>query len=88
MKHLAGTGPGSTKRLPGIGLVFVTGHTGCYPKSGFAAAGARSFEAPNPSPAENAAAWMAQAPRAGVIGKVHVKVRCADSRNDPRHWYD
>ena len=62
----------------GIELVFVLGHPEYYPKYG--------FEAPYPIPEEHANAWMVQELRAGVIGRVSGKIRCADMLNKPQHW--
>lgn len=70
----------------GVQLVFVLGHPGYYPRYGFDPAGERGFEAPHPIPDEQAAAWMVQALRPGVIGAVSGQVVCADTLNDPRHW--
>ncbi|MFH1982916.1 MAG: N-acetyltransferase [Pseudomonadota bacterium] len=70
----------------GVDLVFVLGHPGYYPRYGFRPAGVQGFEAPYPIPEVHADAWMVQALRPGVIGKVAGKVRCADMLNKPEHW--
>jgi len=72
----------------GVGLVFVLGHPGYYPKYGFVAAGTRGFEAPYPIPPEHADAWMVQDLKPGIIGSVLGKVECADTLNDPKHWQE
>lgn len=70
----------------GSDLVFVLGHPGYYPRHGFRPAGVLGFEAPYPIPEEDAAAWMVQELRPGVIGRVSGKVQCADVLNRPEHW--
>jgi predicted N-acetyltransferase YhbS len=70
----------------GVDLVFVLGHPSYYPRHGFSPAGTLGFEAPYPIPAERANAWMVQALRPGVVGRVRGRVTCADALNDPKHW--
>ena len=70
----------------GVGLVFVLGHPGYYPKYGFVPAGTRGFEAPYSIPPEHADAWMVQELQPGMIGSVLGQVECADTLNDPKHW--
>ncbi len=70
----------------GVGLVFVLGHPGYYPRYGFEPAGCLGFKAPYPIPARDADAWMVQALRPGVLGKVQGKVICADALDQPEHW--
>lgn len=70
----------------GVGLVFVLGHPGYYPKYGFVPAGPQGFEAPYPIPPENAEAWMVQELQPGMLGSVLGQVECADALNDPKHW--
>lgn len=72
----------------GVGLVFVLGHPGYYPKHGFVPAGSRGFEAPYPIPPEHADAWMVQELQPGLMGNVRGQVECADSLNDPKHWQE
>ncbi|MCP4693940.1 MAG: N-acetyltransferase [Desulfobacterales bacterium] len=67
-------------------LVFVLGHPGYYPKFGFKPAGAVGFEAPYPIPEKDAAAWMVQELRPGVIGSLSGKIICADALHQPEHW--
>lgn len=69
-----------------IDLVFVLGHPAYYPRFGFRPAGSRGLEAPYPVPEKDAAAWMVQELRPGVIGNVNGKILCADSLNEPEHW--
>lgn len=70
----------------GVGLVFVLGHPGYYPRFGFVVAGEAGYEAPHPIAPENAGAWMVRELHPGVIGEVHAKVICADAIADPRYW--
>jgi putative acetyltransferase len=76
------------RRLSGAGvdLVFVLGHPNYYPRLGFSEAGVLGLEAPYPIAPRNAGAWMVQALRAGVLGTVKGKVRCAKALDDPRYW--
>lgn len=69
-------------------LVFVLGHPGYYPRSGFQPAGTLGYEAPYPIPDEHADAWMVQALRPGVIGTVSGTVRCAMALRDPKYWQE
>lgn len=73
-------------RASGVELVFVLGHPDYYPRSGFVPAGALGFEAPYPIPEEHAGAWMVQALRNGVLGRVTGKIQCATALNRPEHW--
>ena len=75
-------------KAAGVGLVFVLGHPGYYPRYGFTPAGCLGFDAPYPIPAEHADAWMVQALEPGLIGPVRGQVRCADALGDPRHWQE
>jgi predicted N-acetyltransferase YhbS len=70
----------------GVDLVFVLGHPDFYPRCGFMPAGVLGFEAPYPIPEEHAGAWMVQALKDGVIGRVKGKVQCADVLDQPQHW--
>jgi putative acetyltransferase len=70
----------------GVALVFVLGHPDYYPCSGFTPAGVLGFEAPYPIPEEHAGAWMVQALKEGVIGRVKGKVRCSEVLDQPQHW--
>ncbi|THB75191.1 MAG: N-acetyltransferase [Desulfobacteraceae bacterium] len=70
----------------GVDLVFVLGHPGYYPRTGFTPAGVHGFEAPYPIPEEHAGAWMVQELSSGVIGRVKGTVACADVLNQPQHW--
>lgn len=72
----------------GVGLVFVLGHPGYYPRSGFEPAGARGFTAPYPIPAEHAAAWMVRAVRPGLLGQVTGQVRCAAALDHRDLWLE
>ena len=70
----------------GVELVFVLGHPEYYPRYGFKPAGALGFEAPYPIHDEHTNAWMVQALRPGVLGRVSGRVICADALNHPEHW--
>ncbi|MCW3983439.1 MAG: N-acetyltransferase [Candidatus Bathyarchaeota archaeon] len=65
----------------GTDLVFVLGHIAYYPKFGFTPASKLGFEPTYPLPAEVADAWMVQALRPGVIGKVSGRVLGSDTMN-------
>jgi len=69
-----------------VALVFVLGHPDYYPRSGFTPAGVLGFEAPYPIPEEHAGAWMVQALKEGVIGRVKGKVQCSKVLDQPQHW--
>jgi putative acetyltransferase len=70
----------------GVALVFVLGHPGYYPRYGFVPAGNLGLDAPYPIPPEHADAWMVQALRPGLLGRVQGQVACAEALDDPRHW--
>lgn len=70
----------------GVALVFVLGHPDYYPRCGFTTAGVLGFEAPYPIPDEHAGAWMVQALKEGIIGRVKGKVQCSEVLNRPQHW--
>lgn len=72
----------------GVALVFVLGHPSYYPRFGFQTAGVLGFEAPYAIPADHAEAWMVQALRAGVIGRVTGTVQCSEVLNQPQHWQE
>lgn len=72
----------------GVKLVFVLGHPGYYPHSGFIPAGVFGYEAPYPIPKEHAGAWMVQELCPGFIGSVKGKVQCSDVLNQPEHWQE
>ncbi|MFZ5819935.1 MAG: GNAT family N-acetyltransferase [Chloroflexota bacterium] len=71
-----------------VGLVFVLGHPGYYPRHGFSPAGMQGFDAPYPIPPGDADAWMVQELRPGIIGRVSGRVACARALDDPRHWQE
>jgi len=73
-------------REAGVDLVFVLGHPDYYPRCGFMPAGVLGFEAPYPIPEEHAGAWMVQALKDSVIGRVKGKVLCAEVLDQPQHW--
>jgi putative acetyltransferase len=70
----------------GVGLVFVVGHPGYYPRYGFTQAGKLGFETPYPMSQEHADAWMVKALRPDIIGSVTGKVVCCDTLNKPELW--
>lgn len=68
----------------GIGLVFVLGHPGYYPRLGFTPATPLGLHAPYPiTPAE---AWMVLETRPHLLGSVRGVVRCADVMMQPEMW--
>jgi len=70
----------------GIGLVFVLGHIGYYPRVGFAPASPLGLEAPYPIDPAVADAWMVLETRPGMLGVVRGTVRCADAMMHPEMW--
>ena len=70
----------------GVDLVFVVGHSGYYPRHGFAQADKLGFETPFPIPKEHADAWMVCALHRGLIGSVSGKVVCCNTLNKPKLW--
>jgi predicted N-acetyltransferase YhbS len=72
----------------GVGLVFVLGHPGYYPKYEFRPAGVFGFEAPYPIPSVHADAWMVQELQPGVIGNVQGTIQCAEVLDEPQHWQE
>jgi predicted N-acetyltransferase YhbS len=72
----------------GTGLVFVLGHPDYYPRHGFAPAGAQGLEAPYRILPKNAGAWMVQALRPGIIGRVAGVVRCAKALDQEVYWVE
>ena len=72
----------------GVDLVFVLGHPGYYPKSGFQTAGVLGFAAPYPIPSEHADAWMVQELKTGIIGNIQGRVQCSEILDQPQHWQE
>lgn len=93
-RELQGKGIGGSLIMEGlkqlaesrVGLVFVLGHPGYYPKYGFRPAGVLGFEAPYPIPSVHADAWMVQELQPGVIGNVQGRIQCAEVLDEPQHW--
>ncbi|MCL7750131.1 N-acetyltransferase [Guyparkeria hydrothermalis] len=71
-----------------VGLVFVLGHPGYYPRSGFEPAGRHGLSAPYPIPDEHAAAWMVKVLRSGLLGQVTGRVRCAAALDHGDLWVE
>lgn len=71
-----------------LGLVFVLGHPGYYPRSGFEPAGVHGLNAPYPIPEAHAAAWMVKALRSDLLGQVTGRVRCAAALNHGDLWVE
>jgi putative acetyltransferase len=69
-----------------VDLVFVLGHPGYYPRYGFEPAGRLGLEAPYPIPEKDAGAWMVQALKPGLLGKVSGTLTCCDMLSKPQHW--
>ncbi len=72
----------------GVDLVFVLGHSGCYPRYGFKPAGKLGFDTPYPIPEKDADAWMVLPLRPGAIGEFSGRVVCADKLNRPEYWLE
>ena len=70
----------------GTDLVFVLGHPDYYPRHGFQPAGRQGLDAPYPIAEKDAAAWMVQALRPGLLGSVCGEVNCADMFKRPEYW--
>lgn len=75
-------------KATGVELVFVLGHPGYYPKSGFSPAGIRGFDAPYPIPPENSGAWMVKELQPGIVERVSGQVICAEALDDPKYWLE
>lgn len=71
-----------------VGLVFVLGHPGYYPRHGFAPAGEQGYEAPYPIAPANAEAWMVQPLRPGALDHTRGRVRCARSLAQEKYWVE
>ena len=70
----------------GIDVVFVLGHIEYYPKYGFIPAAKYGFEPTYPIPEEVADAWMVQALKPNILGKISGKVLGSNSMNRPENW--
>jgi putative acetyltransferase len=71
----------------GAELVFVVGHPNYYPRFGFVPAQKLGFDPTYPIPKEDSDAWMVNALRPNVIGKVGGRVICCDTLNKPELWH-
>ncbi len=71
----------------GVGLVVLLGHPTYYPRFGFKPGFKLGFEPTYPIPAEVADAWMVQALKPDIIGKVTGRVICCDAMNKPEIWH-
>ena len=67
-------------------LIVVLGHPAYYPKFGFKPALELGFEPTYPIPAKVADAWMVQALKPNIIGRVSGRVICCDAMNKPEIW--
>ena len=72
----------------GVGLVFVLGHIGYYPRLGFAPASPLGLAAPYPIDPKVADAWMVLETKPGLLGKVRGTVICADALMHPEMWVE
>ena len=70
----------------GIDLVFVLGHPGYYPRSGFTPAGPFGLRAPYDLPEEAQEAWMVAELTPGCLGTVRGRVRCGEALMHLRYW--
>lgn len=73
-------------RAESVGLVFVLGHPGYYPKFGFQPAAALGLDAPYPIEEKNAEAWMVQELNPGFLGRVSGTVQCSAALTKPELW--
>ncbi len=69
-----------------VDLVVLLGHPAYYPRFGFKPAFGFGFEPTYPIPAQVADAWMVQALKPNVIGRVAGRVVCCDAMNRPEIW--
>jgi putative acetyltransferase len=69
-----------------VDLIVLLGHPAYYPKFGFTPAFKLGLEPTYPIPVEFADAWMAQALKPNIIGKISGKVICCDAMNKPEIW--
>ncbi len=69
-----------------VDLVVLLGHPTYYPKFGFRPAFKLGLEPTYPIPSEVADAWMVQALKPNVLGRVSGKVICCDAMNKPEIW--
>ena len=69
-----------------VGLVFVLGHTGYYPRAGFRPALPLGLRPPYDIDPAVADAWMVRATRPGLLGAVQGTVRCAAALMRPELW--
>ena len=70
----------------GVGLVFVLGHAGYYPRHGFRPVGDLGLLTPHPIPDEHADGWMVQALAPGLLGRIRGTVRCAMTLDRAEFW--
>lgn len=70
----------------GIGLVFVLGHIGYYPRAGFRPALPLGLRAPYDIDPAVADAWMVRETGPGLLGTVQGTVRCAAALMNPELW--
>ncbi len=69
-----------------VDLIVLLGHPTYYPKFGFEPALKLGFEPTYPIPPEVADAWMVQALKPNMIGRVSGRVICCDAMNKPEIW--
>ena len=69
-----------------VGLVFVLGHIGYYPRAGFRPALPLGLRAPYASDPAVADAWMVCEARPGLLGAVRGTVQCADALMHSALW--
>ena len=73
-------------RAQEIGLVFVLGHIGYYPRVGFTPASPLGLAAPYPIDPAVADAWMVVETKPGLLGSVRGTVLCAQALMSPEMW--
>ena len=72
----------------GCDLIFVLGDPRYYTRHGFAPAGCQGLDAPYPIAPAHADAWMVQALRPNILGRIRGQLCCATALNDPKHWHE
>lgn len=69
-----------------IDLIVLLGHPTYYPKFGFKPAFKFGLEPTYPIPTGVADAWMVQALKPNILGRVSGRVICCDAMNKPEIW--
>ncbi|MEM9683986.1 MAG: N-acetyltransferase [Pseudomonadota bacterium] len=72
----------------GVDLVFVLGDPAYYTRHGFEPATRLGLAPPHTLPEAYADAWMVQALRSGLLGRVKGRIVCSDVLNRPEYWVE